>query len=347
MNRLANGFPHSSPQRPAQLRLRWLALLLAGGPLVAIAEPADPAPAIADAEQQEVRIPDFMKKLLAGDYATLRQSLDDKNSSSKPATLQWTSPDDGKDSYAIGAALEIDLGEHDSELALFGSRYNTTTSFSPTVSYYRNSIIDKPKNTLQAGVVWNYGVRSFDDGSGGTDIWQQQFTTSLDYKDDRIKTGKGVQYGIAWAPVLVPGSLSPNRVREFGLLAAYWQPEFSLQGEHANGLDDESAGNVYRLKPNVIVKLYPWPGPLEQALSLQFEYSGWWNFAKSGPFDSYADYQKLFVAGLQLGLVKAPEDKNGNRADVLAVAVEYHHGANPEEGEEDQAYTQLVLKLRL
>lgn len=293
----------------------------------------------------------FYDSLLRGEIVTLRQSSQDKNTNDEAALILWTENEKKKDTIAVDAALAFSVCSGQFTSKLGGLNRLVATELKPVVEYHRSTVTSKEADTFSAGLTYELiaspppptNAPKNPDDIVKKDFFEHFLSLSTNYKHDKINLGEGFQTGVSYSPI--GGFLKTSiPLREWNLSNSYWQPSFSLQYENANGIKPDSSGNVSRGKTSITFVYAPFQ---QGIINLTTNYSGWWNFSRSGPFEQYDQYQSNFTTTLNWNLLFPPETKNMVKKANVALALQYVKGDDPEKGKLDQSYTQLALKFRL
>jgi len=254
-------------------------------------------------------------------HITLAQSVIDKNSIQKPAALQLVLPSGGKDSYSIDAGLTWN--------GLYGQWLGSLWEVGPSVEYHRNTQTKTPQNTFQAGL-------SVVDGFGDPGTVFHYVQGVVQYKDDRIMSGQGVQASLSYT--LVNWDLAIGFARGPDVLQYMWQPTAALQYEGAdNVLKTGKSGEVGRVKGHVEAGLYPFGKRLEKRIELITQESYWYDAAQDDAYDRVQRGHNLFEASGNYWI-----DVTQN----LGLGIDYLRGDNPEQGLARQETVMLSLKAK-
>lgn len=300
----------------------------------------------------EINCPAFSERsnfdsLRGGELIQLRHSLEDKNQADKAAVLQWSRQAGDENSTVTELGLGVVVCESSGRIG--NSGYRMSSEFVPKIEYHKNTLDDKLKDTSSIGLAWTGTINKPELGLGSPDTPLAQpidhvIGVTMNYKNDRVKTGEGIQTSISYHATKFLGA---NVIHgKDGALPFYYSPVIAIQAESGNGVESES-GDVARIKPSLNVVLYPMGSTLNRNLSIELSYAGWDNFSRSGPYQSYDSYQEQKVIAINWNLLPAPADKDGEvKYSNIAIGIEYKKGEQPEQGQLEQEITQLSLKLR-
>lgn len=274
-------------------------------------------------------------------HLSLRQSAFDKAALKKPSQIQYTSAEDGEDSYAIDAGLTWNL------TGFFGAEEPRYGEYSLLTEYHRNSLGKSKKNTLFFGLLGQYDI-----GNIATDPFVHQFDVKALYKRDSVAHTRNFIADVMYWPFI---RRAPGAGAESINFGSYWGPDdFLILSQPGLGLQYETGGDpggsAIRGKFAFDLAFYPFAktlgvsqgtdriaGPLEITAS----YQAWAGLDRSGSFRNQDSYQELFTASINY-YFGTYSDKLEQRP--FAIGLDYVNGESPEEGFEDDQYWRVGFK---
>jgi hypothetical protein len=254
---------------------------------------------------------------------SLRRSLVDKNQISKPASLQFTIPDEGESSYSA------DLGVSLSRSFLGSSLW----SFALGGEYHRNNQSDEEQDTLIGSLALLGQVGEL--GGGSEVAWFPG--ASVSFKRDGVKGTKSVvpavDLTLAGSALRVGSVLGPEN---FGFL---WQPKVGFEYEDViSAENDGPTGHVGRAFLQVELGIYPGFKALGARLEVVPSFKVWDDVVESKALDSGKDRHQLKKVDVNYFL---------DTAKQVAIGYSLVDGEDPSEGLPDQKYQQIALKVKL
>jgi hypothetical protein len=262
----------------------------------------------------------------------LRQNTNIKKDVAKPAFFTLTNPDDGLASHQIGVGVLTSL------IARSGFDIDAL------VDYQRNTLTDKEQDSLKLG---------------GTGYWRTQdliatghsplISFRSNYRNDGVKDTRGWQNAFGYTHLFAGATAFPlpnlpfhfgagsgNRTAALELLyVPYAGVEFDTVQSAAT---EEAEGTATRGVLQVNLALYPAPqktrNPFE--ILLGYAYRGDLQDGTNETDDSHP----LFTFETNYFPVQ-------NKSGEIGFGVTYTNGENPDEGLQQQAFWQVMLKFRI
>ncbi|MCW5206470.1 hypothetical protein VU08_06030 [Desulfobulbus sp. F5] len=260
------------------------------------------ATAFAQADTQN-DTPSWFDKLTVGETAD-GNLLKDNGA----ASINFTSPSDGEDSYAMNIGVSYLLMD------------DVRWAVSPIMEYNRNTALKQEQDVLLAGVAGSYTI-----GDPATfAVWTDG---ALKYKWDGVSDDESWMPTLMFTPLYSPFGLGSSLPISDILRI---QPELSggvVYEDAANGAD----GNTLRAKVEAGVTLVPL---VMKDNKLTFTLSNTYRkeLTASGKFDDGKDDFNIFKVKAIYYLI--PKEKNN---DSLGVKLEYWNGEDPDNNLEDQS----------
>lgn len=203
---------------------------------------------------------------------TLTQSSSDKNTSSKGALLQYTSPEDGDDSYSIDAALSF----------IYKPASSTTSEYSIVVEGHKNTLTDSEQDTLSYKLNGFFNPICYKHLGGGICAKKINSTVSLEHKSNFVDDTDSIQVVNEWYAL-------DKDLRMFekpGDTILQLNPKIGLEYEDITDSDEAKNGTEFRLFSQFEVELVPFPKNEElKKFSLVWTYQYWESFGESGVFE--------------------------------------------------------------
>jgi len=256
------------------------------------------------------------------------RSLTDKNTASKPAQLQVTAPKDADRSYAV----DFGLGYTRS----WSQKDNLQTDLVYGAEYHRNTLTDKKQDStlVTLGIDQIIGNITPDKGPKADPVWLPSFAAK--FKKDRIKSTE------SFLPTIIV-TLASKRLRIGEVIGStpgfLWQPTAALEWERiTRAANHGPTGSTARAWASLDVDIYPLFTKLGSQLDLSLTARAWHDVHQSAVLRTGGSNQYLRKASLTYFI-----DKDQH----FGVGVDRVSGENPSEGQPDQHYTQLTLKLKL
>jgi len=232
------------------------------------------------------------------------------------ASISFTSPGEGKDSYAV------DIG------GLYKVKATDYWFIAPTIKYNRNSEIQKEQDVFQGGVKGSYrfGDPITDNNSPSLAVVMDG---RLDYKRDSVKDTESWTPYVTFMPLYYPWGLASS----IPIMDNQARIRFNLLG----GFGDENAvsghdGNTLRATVKTSADVYPLYKQFGTNFILHISNQYWNKLTASGKFDDGKDDFNMFKVNTTY-YFHNDTDKN----DRFGVKLEYWNGADPDNNLEDQS----------
>jgi hypothetical protein len=256
------------------------------------------------------------------------RSLTDKNLASKPAQVQVTMPRDQHTSYAV------DLGVgYTKTIVPGGTNARAQLDLTSGAEYHRNTLADKQQDTTLLSVGGDAQVGELTNGFA---VWFPGVAAK--FKKDRIKTTESI------LPTLsLTLASKPLRIGELiGIHTSVpweWQPSVAIEEEHdTRAPAGKPRGRVDRSSEELDLNFYPLFRLVKTRVELALTGRAWQDFAKSRSLDTGSDRHYLRKASLTYYL---------DEPRRFGIGIDRVSGENPSEGQPNQHYTQLTLKIAI
>ena len=248
----------------------------------------------------------------------------DKNLISKPATLQYTFPDNGRSSYSIDGALKATFLPD-----------NSDCEYSLAIEDHKNSLIDKKQDSLSAVLGVETSV-----GDLETKGYVLIPDVSVAYNSDRVKKNSSLL--IIGQLSAAHGRLGINKLKGNDIIKAYWVPTIGVEYRNVLDSEDDITGNVTRSYVNVAATVYPLYEVLDNGrLSITISFTNWLDLSESSAIDSGADSHDLFKCGISWELTDKPPE--GTKKISVTLGLEWLDGEDLRDNKEQQRYGQVSL----
>lgn len=256
----------------------------------------------------------------------IARSLTDKNLASKPAQVQVTMPQDQHTSYAV------DLGAGYTKTIVPGGQH-AQVDLTTGAEYHRNTLADKAQDTTLVVVSADTQLGELDKNFA---VWFPELAGK--FKKDRVKTTESIL-----PTVSLTLASKPLHIGELiGLHTAVpwqWQPSFAVEAEHdTRAPAGKPRGRVERSSEELDLSFYPFFRLVKTRVELALTGRAWQDFAKSHSLDTGRDRHYLRKASATYYL---------DEQRRFGIGVDRVSGENPTEGQPDQHYTQLSLKISI
>lgn len=256
------------------------------------------------------------------------RSLTDKNVASKPAQLQVTMPKDQDRSYAVD----------------FGLGYTHTTSKTERrqtdltlgAEYHRNTLADKKQDTTLVSLALEKQLGNFVPDKGTPDDTVYFPTLAAKYKKDRIKGTQSIMPILSATLASKPLRIGTVNGSSVGWI---WQPTLGTEWERVyRAANNAPTGSTGRLWGSLDLDVFPLFRRSGSQLDLALTGRIWYDASQSRALDTGRDRHYLRKATLTYFI-----DKDQH----FGIGLDRVSGENPSEGQPNQHYTQLSLKLKL
>jgi hypothetical protein len=252
----------------------------------------------------------------------------DKKVATLPAAFAYTLPDSGKRSYTINAALRYNLP--------LNERYTV----GPTIEESANTSSAKRQDFLKAGITGDFELAD----PCTRPKWVPLFTSGAEFTRDKIKAIGGFLFQAQFTPVPYGRHQGlwylANQVFRVGSAASVvLTPYLGLEYQAADSVGSRSA---LRGKGSYAANVNPWPHFFGERLTLQVTEEVRDDWLRSGITGGRST--RWFVASADFVLLD--QKTSSGKARNASFGVTYQNGANPTQGFEQQALTQLLFKVQ-
>jgi hypothetical protein len=263
-------------------------------------------PAIVSAEEEkQTGTPSWYDKI------TVRETSDGNGN----ASINFTSPGDGKDSYAVNLGVAYSLKETE------------RWYIAPVMEYHRNTALKNEQDVRSGGIRGSY--RFGDVAKQVGDGFEASFSVSTDgelkYKWDDVKDDESWMPTVTFTPLYSPWGLGSSIGNDL------LRVQFNLLGgveyeEVAKGRDGDT------LRATVITEavLYP-QGVMKDIIVFKMSNKYWNELSASGKFDDNDDNFNLLKIDATYYLFR------NKKNDSFGVQLAYQNGADPSQGLDDQS----------
>lgn len=260
----------------------------------------------------------------------VRKSAYEKSQFSKPGQMQFTSPDDSNDSYAIDIGVTY--------TALATNRF----VFGPKVEYHKNTLIDKEQDLFRAGLVGSYMFGEvISNNSDGLTIesFAMWSDLSIDYKNDIESKKKSLETSLLFTPLYTPYGLGNagfgTHLTRFG-----FDLSFGLEYENGKSEDLNETGDTIRSVGKLGIVVYPLFGVKAIGRNLQLIAYGtiWQEIYHTGLFNNGQDFFRLYNFGITYYF---------NHDQTIGFSLNRVQGDDPSQNLQDQKYTEFGIVFKI
>lgn len=267
---------------------------------------------------------------------SLRQSFDSKTDKARPASITYTNPDDGDESWLINIAVGLDLTPDSEEIIIIN----------PYMEFHRNSLVDKEQYNWQAGVFAEWQTQDIFEKK-----WSPVLIGAVRFNDDRIGNVSSLQTNVYFTPLFRGKGLKaeyfwlPNTAVNLGKAFRFiYTPYLGLETENRLQTDlNDASGSIYRGYFSISSSMIFFPE--SEVLKDRFEIDLDWQYryilGENVVIITQNDYNYFNIAFNYI-LYRASDGKK-----IVKLGFDYTTGENPARNFQDQTFYALSLKVRL
>lgn len=267
---------------------------------------------------------------------SLRESFNSKSDKAKPASITYTNPEDGDESWLINIALGYDLTPESEEIIIVN----------PYIEYHRNSLVEKEQYNWEAGVFAEWQTQDI-----FVKKWSPVLIGAVRYNDDRIGNVQSLMSNLYFTPLFRGKGMKaeyfwlPNTTVKLGKAFRFvYTPYLGVETENRIQTDNSTAsGSIYRgyFSISSSVVFFPEHEVLKDRLEIDLDWQ--YRYILSENIDALTqnDYRYLNLSFNYI-LYRASDGKK-----IVKLGFDYTTGENPARNFQEQTFYALSLKVRL